>query len=84
MRFKSIQSFIKGIFEKEGTEARVADNFLTKLHNLDLDTINHYANKVATYVCSQHGATPLIPEYLRVEYLRQKNTRLVHSLNEQN
>ena len=65
-------------------DAFTAAMVLGLLHNLDLDTINHYANKVATYVCSQHGATPLIPEYLRVEYLRQKNTRLVHSLNEQN
>ena len=37
MRFKSINSFIRGIFEKEGTEARIADGFLAKLHNLDLD-----------------------------------------------
>lgn len=31
----------------------------------DLDRINAHANRLAAYVCSQHGATPAIPEELR-------------------
>ncbi len=31
------------------------------LDGLDLQTINHRANRVAAYVCSRHGATPEMP-----------------------
>jgi fructokinase len=27
-----------------------------------LDRINEYANRVATFVCSQNGATPVLPD----------------------
>lgn len=37
MRYKNVQEFIRGIFEDDGTEARKADNFLTKCHNADID-----------------------------------------------
>jgi len=37
MQFKNIQSFIKGLFENEGKEARIADEFLVKLYNVDID-----------------------------------------------
>jgi fructokinase len=30
-----------------------------------LDEINRHANEVAAYVCSQPGATPVLPEHLR-------------------
>ena len=36
MQFKNVQSFLKGVFEKKGEESRTADQFLTKLHNMDL------------------------------------------------
>ena len=31
----------------------------------DLDTINDFANKLGGYVCTQQGATPKIPEWLK-------------------
>ena len=34
------------------------------LRGWTLDRINEYANRVATYVCSQKGATPVLPEEL--------------------
>ena len=34
------------------------------LHGWSLKRINKFANQVATYVCSQKGATPILPEYL--------------------
>lgn len=37
MQFKNFNNFIRGVFEKDGDEARVADEFLTKLHNMDVD-----------------------------------------------
>jgi len=37
MQFKSITSFIRGLFKNEGKENRVSDNFLTEIHNVDLD-----------------------------------------------
>ena len=35
------------------------------LRGLPLATINRHANAVAAFVCSQKGATPALPEYLR-------------------
>ena len=35
------------------------------LRNVPLDRINAAANRVAAYVCSQHGATPTLPEELK-------------------
>ncbi len=35
------------------------------LRGLGLDAINEHANRVASYVCSQSGATPALPEELR-------------------
>jgi fructokinase len=35
------------------------------LHGLPLDRINRHANAVASFVCSQAGATPAIPDALR-------------------
>jgi fructokinase len=37
------------------------------LSGLPLATINAWANRVAAYVCSQPGATPMFPDELRVE-----------------
>ena len=37
MEFKSFQSFIRGVFENEGKEAAIADNFLVKCHNVDIN-----------------------------------------------
>jgi len=34
------------------------------LNGKDLDTINEYANHVASFVCSQSGATPKLPDSL--------------------
>ena len=36
------------------------------LKKLPLAVINRHANLVATYVCSQHGATPQLPADLTV------------------
>jgi fructokinase len=36
------------------------------LHQVPLGEINHHANAVAAYVCSQPGATPPLPRQLRV------------------
>jgi fructokinase len=36
------------------------------LAGLDLETIGAHANRVASYVCSQHGATPPMPRELRL------------------
>ncbi|MBW8002878.1 MAG: carbohydrate kinase [Planctomycetes bacterium] len=37
------------------------------INKLDLDLINNYANHIAGYVCTQTGATPIIPkELLRI------------------
>ena len=38
------------------------------LRQLDLDLINEWANRVAAYVCSQPGATPELPDELRLPY----------------
>ncbi len=38
------------------------------LAGLGLDVINAHANRVARYVCSQHGATPPMPPELRRSY----------------
>ena len=35
-----------------------------RLNGNALDDINEYANRVATFVCSQTGATPVLPEFL--------------------
>jgi len=32
------------------------------LRNDPLDRINQNANEIAAYVCTQHGATPVLPE----------------------
>jgi len=34
------------------------------LQNMELSDINQYANRIAGYICSCHGATPAIPQYL--------------------
>ncbi|MFC1921282.1 carbohydrate kinase [Chloroflexota bacterium] len=36
------------------------------LSDIDLDTINDYANRLASYVCSKRGATPPIPVELQI------------------
>lgn len=35
------------------------------LNNRPLENINAFANKVAAFVCSQHGATPVLPDVLK-------------------
>ena len=35
------------------------------LRGLPLDCINRHGNRVAAYVCSQRGATPALPDFLR-------------------
>ena len=35
------------------------------LRGLPLDRINRHGNRVASYVCSQHGATPALPDSLK-------------------
>ncbi|MBI4283601.1 MAG: carbohydrate kinase [Chloroflexi bacterium] len=39
---------------------------LGMLTGSDIDTINDYANRVASFVCSQRGATPAMPEDLKI------------------
>jgi fructokinase len=37
------------------------------LAGFDLDRINDHANRVASFVCSRPGATPVLPSDLRKE-----------------
>ena len=39
-----------------------------------LDEVNQHASDVAAYVCSQPGATPALPEYLRAPFLTIRST----------
>jgi len=43
-------------------DAFTAALLLGILSGIDLNTINTYANRLASYVCSQHGATPQLPD----------------------
>ena len=49
MEFKSFKSFIRGVFENEGKESSIADNFLVKCHNVDIDItgklVSRYGHK---------------------------------------
>ena len=42
------------------------------LSGSDLSTINDYANRVASFVCSKRGATPQLPEDLKITRWRNK------------
>jgi fructokinase len=39
------------------------------LEGFDLDRINEYANRAASFVCSRPGATPVLPAQLRVDFI---------------
>lgn len=43
------------------------------LRGWSLSEVNKFANEVATFVCSQHGATPMLPGYLVDYKLKNKN-----------
>ena len=47
-------------------DAFTAALILGLLRGDDLDEINEHANRVASYVCTQRGAMPEIPEHLRL------------------
>ncbi|MFA4835589.1 MAG: carbohydrate kinase, partial [Dehalococcoidia bacterium] len=47
-------------------DAFTASLALSVLSGQDLDAINDHANRVAAFVCSKHGATPRLPDELRV------------------
>lgn len=49
-----------------GGDAFTAALTLGMLTGSDLGTINNYANRVASFVCSKRGATPLLPDDLRI------------------
>jgi fructokinase len=62
--------------EHHGFEVKVRDSvgagdafaatlLLGVLNGADIHTINAHANRVASYVCSQYGGTPPVPEVLR-------------------
>ena len=64
----------------QGLPARIADTVgagdsftaaltLGLLRGYSLERINEHANKVASFVCSQDGATPILPDSLVEEYL---------------
>ena len=40
-----------------------------------LDSVNQHASEVAAYVCSQHGATPILPERWRAPFLANRSGR---------
>ncbi len=42
------------------------------LAGLDLNTLNDYANRVASYVCSKQGATPRLPDDFKISRLQNK------------
>ena len=45
-------------------DAFTASMIMGFLNNKPLDQINQEANKLAAYVCTQHGAVPALPESL--------------------
>ncbi len=47
-------------------DAFTAGLALGMLTGSDLGTINDYANRVASFVCSKRGATPPLPEDLKI------------------
>jgi fructokinase len=51
-------------------DAFTATMTLGLLSGWDLDRINAVANQVASYVCSQAGATPAMPEQFRALFSR--------------
>jgi len=65
--------------ERKGPDVEIADTVgagdsftatlvMGLLRGMDLDEINERANAVASYVCSQHGATPPLPPELRAPF----------------
>ena len=65
--------------EHKGFAAQVADTVgagdsfaaaiaLGMLHGRTLDEINEFANRLASFVCSQNGATPRLPDTLAAEF----------------
>ena len=66
---KDVTSVHQGITTKVIDSVGGGDSFTAAviagmLQGKDLDTINQYANKVGSFVCSQEGATPAIPPKL--------------------
>ena len=59
-----------GELEKMVDSVGAGDSFTATLiagllRGLPLDRINRHGNRVASYVCSQHGATPTLPDSLK-------------------
>lgn len=59
-----------GELEKMVDSVGAGDSFTATLiagllRSLPLDRINRHGNRVASYVCSQHGATPALPDSLK-------------------
>ena len=59
-----------GELEKMVDSVGAGDSFTATLiagllRGLPLDRINRHGNRVASYVCSQHGATPALPDSLK-------------------
>ena len=59
-----------GELEKMVDSVGAGDSFTATLiagllRGLPLDRINRHGNRVASYVCSQHGATPPLPDSLK-------------------
>lgn len=65
--------------QRKGPEVEIADTVgagdsftatlvMGLLRGMDLDEINERANAVASFVCSQHGATPPLPPALRAPF----------------
>jgi fructokinase len=47
------------------------------LRGWSLSKVNKFANEVATFVCSQHGATPMLPGHLVAYNVQNKNEEIV-------
>ena len=65
MGYDSDHLMALGEVGKVGVAISSLEDMETLLHGLPLDRINRHANAVASFVCSQAGATPAIPDVLR-------------------
>ncbi len=75
-RWSDHRGFPTSIVDTVGAgDAFTAALTLGLLAGWDLDVVHHRASEVASYVCSQAGATPILPESLRAPYLALASKR---------
>jgi len=74
------ESKIKPVVSKVVDTIGAGDSFSAAiivglLNNLDLKLLNEFANEVSSFVCSQNGGTPVLPENLK-NWIQNKYERL--------